>query len=137
MAGKKRRKKEFDIFYILDAITNTKEDVTNNPLFDKIYNIFMINRWLSMNSHTLMAALISNQIRHVSKKQHFYFLQNLIKKKKVYFRYKKGNKKDKKIDLIMKYYNVSDEKAQDIFAILDKKQITKIKNAFGGRKGRK
>lgn len=128
------KKKDFNIFYILDAICNTKEDITDHAQFEKEYNIFMINKWLSMHKHTIWAAYFADQIRKMSKKQHFYFVSNFIEKKRIFFRFKKGRKKAKDLKIIMDYYNISEEKAKDLVNILDKKQIKSLNDAFGGRK---
>lgn len=126
--------KQFNIFAILDAICNTKEDLTNHPLFVKTYNIFMINKWLSMHSHTLVAAYFADQINGLTKEQHFFFVQNLVEKKRIFIKYKKGKKKDKECEAIMNYFEVGIDKAHEFLQILDNKQIKLIKNAFGGKK---
>jgi len=129
------KKKIFNIFYILDCISNTKEDVTEHPLFEKEYNIYMINRWLSMSASGVIPAYFADQIRDMSKKQHFYFVRQLFgKSQETYFKYAKQNKTNKDIKIIMKYYGVSEENANEYLSILDKNQIKKIKSSFGGRK---
>ena len=129
------KKKVFNIFYILDAISNTKEDVTDHPQFEKEYNIFMINRWLSMSASGVIPAYFADQIRNMSKQQHFYFVRQLFgESKQTYFKYAKQNKKNKDTKIIMKYYGLGEEKANDVVNILDKKQIKLLEKSFGGRK---
>jgi len=129
------KKKVFNIFYILDAISNTKEDVTDHSQFEKEYNIFMINRWLSMSASGVIPAYFADQIRDMSKQQHFYFVKQLFgESKQTYFKYAKQNKKNKDTKIIKKYYRVGEEKANDFVNILDKKQIKLLEKSFGGRK---
>lgn len=130
-------KKKFDIFYILDAISNTKEDVTEHPEFEKTYNIFMINRWLSMHPHTIWGAYFADQIQGMDKKQHFYFVRELIEKKKIYIRYKKGSQKEKNLKIVMNYYEVGETEAREIVNILNSSQIKLLDKAFGGRAGKR
>ena len=132
-------KKKFNIFYILDAIANTKEDVTEHPNFEKEYNIFMINKWLSMSSAGVFVSYFADQIRSMTKEQHFYFVRELIgkHKHKVFFKYAKGNKKNKKVKIIMDYYKISEEKANEFVNILSTKQLKTLEKSFGGRTGKK
>ena len=130
-------KEKFNIFTILSAIADNKSDITDHPLFEKTYNIYMINKWLSMNASGVIAAYYGDQMHNLSKKDHFYFVRELIineSGESTYFKYAKGNKKGKNLKIIMDYFNISDEKANEIVNILDQKQLRLIKQYRGGRK---
>lgn len=129
-----KKKNELNLFKIIDAITYTKKDLTNHPLFEKSYNPFMINRWLSMSPHTAWAAFFCDQTRHLSKAQHFRFLQSLVEPKKVYIKYKKGAKTADRKDLkiIQEYYEVGEKKASEIVDILNSGQLKSLRESFGG-----
>ena len=127
------KNKKLTIFDFMNSLTNDKQDRTQDPCFEKEYNPFMMNRWLSMHKHTFWPAYFADQVRGMSKKNHFYFLRELIDKKKVFIQYKKGKKSDKQSKIIMEYYNVGFEEAEEILNQLDNKQIKLIENSFGGK----
>lgn len=141
MAQKKKTSKKktqsLSIFDFLKAITDTKEDLTTHPDFEKLYNPFMINRWLSMEKTLAIDAFYGDQILNsVSKKVHFKFLQNLIEEGKYFFQYKKAKPNDPDVNIISEYYNVNEDQAREIVNILSADQLKIIKDSFGGRKGK-
>ena len=134
MAKKKEKKKEsISIFNFIDAITYTKQDLTKHPDFQKLYNPFMIDRWLSMNKSTLNAAFYADQILSIPKENHFKFLQNTIAEEKVWLSYEKRNREYDDLEVISNYYNVSFEEAKEILFLIDVDQLELIKNSFGGK----
>ena len=139
MAPKKKSQKTNNgpsIFDYIKALTSTKEDLTTHPEFQKTYNPFMINRWLSMDKSLVYAAFYGDQIlNYVSKELHFKFLLNIIEKGHVYIQYKKPAPVDPSVKLISDYYDVSESEAKEIVYILSAEQIKIIENSFGGRKG--
>ena len=138
MAAKKKGKDRIDLFRMLDAITHTKEDLTSHPLFERSYDPFMINRWLSMHQKTAFAAFFCDQMKLVGKAQHFRFLQSILDCGKVWIRYKKGGgQTDRKtLKTVQEYFQVGEKEASEIVDILNSKQMRMIRDSFGGRAGR-
>ena len=125
-----------NLFDILNSISFNKRNLLNNSDFEKEYNVFMINRYLSMNPETLNYAGIMDQLsQYIPKKLQFIFLKNIIPKEKRFFRYiKKETKIDiKKINLIKEYFQCNEERAIEYLNILDKKEISTIKNIYKGK----
>lgn len=86
-----------NLFDILKSLT-TKKDLSKEEDFEKQYNSFMVNRYLSMNSNTVPHANIMNRYSsNIPKKQQYRFLQNTIPNKNIYFKYSKKNKLDKEL----------------------------------------
>lgn len=119
---------KIDLFTILKSITYTKEDISEHPLFQKVYDVFMVNRFLSMNIQTLAYANFLSQKTDISKLAHYKFLLYELEKKYVKFNYQKLDKTGKEdIDLICKYYKISVEKTKELLDLLSEDQLNKIK----------
>ena len=132
-----KKDKSLSIFDFLNAITKTKKDLTTHPDFEKEYNPFMINRWLSMETSLVYAAVYGDSLlnnSNIDKKLHFKFLQNVIDQGSYFIQYKKAIKDDGDINLITEYFNVNYDRAKEINYLLNVEQIEKIKQSFGGKK---
>ena len=135
MAKKEKKKSQsITIFQFLESLTYSKEDLTKHPDFQKLYNPFMINRWLGMNKETLYAATYGDRLLRmgVSKEIHFRFLISIIEKQKVWFQYEKVDKENN-LKSISDYYDIGLDEALEYLPLLDVDQIEKISNSFGGK----
>jgi hypothetical protein len=122
-------------FDYLNAINQTKEDLSNDPLFEKDYVPFIVNRGLSYFVDTCLYANELNCRSSIPKEWQFSYLLNSITKKK---RFSKWHKKDALGDnlaMVMEYYNYSTEKAKVALSILSEEQLVMIKQKFekGGK----
>lgn len=122
-----------NLFDYLNDINFDKTNIiskSDNPeLAEKLYQPFVVNRFLSYSVDCIKIANEVNQRPHCDKKLQFDFLLNTIRKKK---RFSKWEKKvdDEKLELIMKHYNYSYAKANQVVSLFTDEQITLIKNKY-------
>ena len=123
-------------FDFLNAINTTKKDlIREDPLNEKDYSPFMINRGLSYFADTVMMANEMNRHSGIPKKWQNDFLLNTISKKKRFSKWHKKDTEDKSILLIMEYYKYSTERAKEVVDILSPDQLTMIEEKLykGGK----
>lgn len=124
--------KLFDIINHISADKKEKwEEIGDSP-----YNSYMINRGLSYYSDCIMYANEMNLKWQLPKKMQYDFLFNVVDPKKKRFSKWATSKKDKQIDLISKYYNISLRKAQSIYPLLSEDTLSNIEKMLdtGGTK---
>lgn len=122
-------------FDFLNAINDSKKNLFEDPQADKDYNSFIINKGLSYFPDTVLYSNEMNRNSDIPKKWQFDFLVNSIPKKR---RFSKWHKKDdlgELINLVMKHYSYSKQKAYDVISILKPEQIEEIRQTYdnGGR----
>ena len=123
-------------FDFLNAINITKKDlITEDPLTEKEYPPFMVNRGLSYFPDTVMYANEMNRNSDIPKKWQFQFLINSISKKKRFSKWHKKDAETESLQLVMEYYGYSSEKAKEAMKILSSDQLAYIKEKLnkGGR----
>ena len=105
------------IFNILADLTFKK---TNPNIYTeadwKAYNIYMVNRWLSMNSDVTEIINFIQKYYSLDKKIHYKMLSDILPKQKLFTKYVKGKKVDKYntelVNIIAKHYEVSRKEAK-------------------------
>jgi len=123
-------------FDFINAITVTKKDLLReDPLNEKDYSPFMVNRGLSYFSDTVMMANEMNRHGGIHKIWQNDFLLNTISKKKRFSKWHKKEAEDKVVLLIMEYYKYSTERAREVLDILTPAQIKIIEEKLfkGGK----
>lgn len=123
-------------FDFINAINTTKEDLlAQDPLNEKDYSPFMVNRGLSYFPDTIMFANEMNRHPGIDKKWQFYYYLNSIAKKKRFSKWAKKDADTKPIRLIMEYYGYSSEKAKETLKILSSDQLKIIEEKLqkGGK----
>ena len=117
------------IFDILTEITYNKSDLDfKNPEIDKLYDIYMINRWISMVESYIPILDACNYIK-ITKQNHYNYLKAMIPKNKIFFKYiKKDLEVTKNYQIIAKFYKVSIDNAKLYYDLLDENDIQNIKN---------
>jgi hypothetical protein len=123
-------------FDFLNAINTTKKDLLReDPLNEKDYSPYMVNRGLSYFSDTVMMANEMNRNSGIPKKWQNDFLLNTISKKKRFSQWHKKDKNSESLQLIMEYYKYSTERAKEVLSIFTDGQIESIKQRMnrGGR----
>jgi len=132
-------KKYKNIFYHLNQITQYKNKNYWNSLNEnekKEFNIFMINRYLSMNYYWVDIINFLQKYNHSLPKNLSYILyEKIIPKEKIFLRYIK-NKNNKSIDkqiinILKKYFECSKSEVLDYLNILNKDDIKKILFYYG------
>ena len=120
------------IFDILKSISQTKVDLSTQDDFEKEYNSFMINRFLTMQIDTAYFAKITDSMPTIPKKLQYQILLKLITKKPRYFKYEKKCKDTEDLTLVKKYFNCSNSEAQVFSQFLTKDDFKEIKRLFNG-----
>ena len=122
----------------LQAINETKKPLLDSEdiMWEKKYNSFLINRCLSMHYDTVMHSNEINGFHFLPKRMQFHYFINSIRKRKRF-----GGKwlKQAKIDnleCVKEYYGYSNSKAKQALNLLSKSQIDEIKLKIykGGKK---
>lgn len=123
-------------FDFLNAINLTKKDlIRDDPLNEKDYVPFMVNRGLSYFADTVMMANEMNQHNSIPKKWQNDFLLNTVSKKKRFSKWHKKDADDRKLLLIMEYYKYSTERAKEVMDIVSPNQLKLIEEKLykGGK----
>jgi len=120
----------------LNSINQTKKNLMNeDPLSEKEYAPYIINRCLSGHIDCVMYANEMNKYNFLPKKLQYDFFINIIRKKKRFSPWLK-QEKNKDLELVKSYYGYSNEKAKQALRILTKTQLDFIKSKLetGGTK---
>ena len=123
-------------FDFLNAINDTKKDlIREDPLAEKDYVAFMINRGLSYFPDTVMYANEMNSAAHIPKQWQFDFYRIGISKRKRFSKWHKQDKIEEDVKLVMREYDYSHQKAMQIIGLLSDAQLKELreKYASGGR----
>lgn len=95
-------------------------------LNEREYAPFLVNRSLSYHQDCLLYANEMNQRFDVSHKLQYHYLLNTIRKRKRFAKWSKPELADD-LKIVMDYYTVSREKAEEYLTILSKKEIGILK----------
>lgn len=123
-------------FDFLNAINDTKKDlIKEDPHTEKDYVPFMVNRGLSYFPDTILYANEMNQFASIPKSWQFDFYRLAIPKKKRFSKWHKRDQNSEDIQMIMKEYNYSAEKAAQAIELLSETQLKEMKEKYktGGR----
>ena len=123
-------------FLYINNITNDKKDLfKDNPLAEKDYASFIVNRGLGYFHDTLMLAIMLNRYHDIPKGWQYYFLLNTITKGKRFSKWHKAEKQTESLKLVMEYYGYSPDKARQVMDILTTDQMSIIEKKLnkGGK----
>lgn len=123
-------------FDFLNSINDSKKNLfIEDPLCEKDYSPFMVNRGLSYFPDTIMHANEMNMYHDIPKKWQYDFYLSAVPKKKRFSKWAKKDKTQDAIEIIMKEYNYSERKALEVINILNTSQIDALvdKYSTGGR----
>ena len=128
----------YDLFKdYLPAINHTKKNLmdSDDPMWEKKYPAFMVNKVLSGFQDTVMLCNEMNRNHFLDRDMQFQFLLNSIRSKKRFTPYVRRSK-IKDIECVKEYYGYSNDKAKSALDILTKKQLKLIKESLykGGTK---
>ena len=123
----------------LNSINQNKQNlIDQDPLAEKKYPAYIVNKCMAQHLDTVMHANEMNQWVNLPNKLQYDFFINTVRPKK---RFSPWDKKDKidDLELIQKYYGYSVEKARQVIDILSRQQLDYIKNKLntGGYNGRR
>jgi NACalpha-BTF3-like transcription factor len=123
-------------FDFLNAINDNKKDlIRQDPSTEKDYVPFMVNRGLSYFSDTIMFANEMNQNADICKSWQFDFYRIGIPKKKRFSKWHKRDQNSDDINLVMREYGYSAQKAAAALELLTENQIKQLQEKYttGGR----
>ena len=127
----------YELKHYLKSLNETKENLmeSDDPMWEKKYSPYIINKCLAPFNDTIMLVNEMNQRHHLDSKLQYEFLLNTIRSKKRYAPWVKGDKL-KDLEYVKEYFGYSNEKAKVALSILDNDQIKTIKDSLnkGGRK---
>lgn len=101
------------------------------------YNAFIINRAFSYFTDTIFLANVMNQYAGVlPAKMQYDFLRTAIRPRKRFSKWDKKTPNTKEVDLIMRFYKYSRERAQEVVDLFTPEQLADIESKLntGGRK---
>ena len=118
----------YELKEYLNAINFTKKNVMNSddPMWEKKYPAFIVNKMLSGFSDTVMLVNEMNRNHFLDRDMQFQFLLNSIRSKKRFTPFLRANKL-KEIECVKEYYGYSNDKAKSALDILTKDDIKLIK----------
>ena len=127
----------YELKHYLKSLNETKENLmeSDDPMWEKKYSPYIINKCLAPFNDTIMLVNEMNQRHHLDSKLQYEFLLNTIRSKKRYAPWVKGDKL-KDLEYVKEYFGYNNEKAKAALRILDNDQIKTIKDSLnkGGRK---
>lgn len=105
------------IFSILADVSHKKTDPNTYTEGDwKAYNIYMMNKWLSMNPHVTEIINFIQKYYSLDKQVHYKMLSDILPKQKLFSKYIKGKKVDKYnpelVKLVASHYEISRKEAK-------------------------
>jgi len=101
--------------------------------FEKTYNSFMINRYLSMSPETVFEAQLINSTKHIPKKYQYLLLTNIIEPKKRFLKYIKQDKESddsKLVKYVSDFYYVSEDTARELLQTISEDEKKIIKQSY-------
>ena len=119
----------YDLFKdYLPAINHTKKNLmdSDDPMWEKKYPAFMVNKVLSGFQDTVMLSNEMNRNHFLDRDMQFQFLLNSIRQKKRFTPFLRASK-IKDIECVKEYYGYSNEKAKSALDILTNEQLKLIK----------
>ena len=123
-------------FDFLNAINDSKKDLLReDPLTEKDYVPFMINRGLSYFPDTILYANEMNSVASIPKQWQFDFYRLAIPKRKRFSKWHKQDKIEEDVKLVMREYDYSHQKALQIIDLLTESQLKELREKYnsGGR----
>lgn len=125
-----------NFFDFLNSINDSKEDLLKkDPLSEKDYNSFMVNRGLSYFGDTILYANEMNSRTDIPKKWQYEFYLYGIKKKRRFSKWHKKDVNGEDLKLVMQEYQYSTKRALEVLSLLTEEQLQTIreKHDTGGR----
>lgn len=110
---------------VIPAVMKTKEHVITEEN-EKDYVPFVVNRALSYHRDCVFYANQMNMLPNTPEIMQFHYLLNSVRAWKRPFQPWQKLEKNKDLESIMEYYDISPEKAKDVLKLLPQKEIEKI-----------
>lgn len=126
------------LFDLLKELQNPVQWEDRSEEFKKIYNPFMINRFVSSIEACAPFIAEITLYNSLSPKVHYTFLQSFVANRRFFFNYKayKKNKKEYSDDIlenVKKYFEIGNKDLEEYMQFLSDKDITQIHNLYQTR----
>ena len=127
----------YELKEYLNSINITKKNLMDgdDPLYERKYPAYIINKCLAPFNETIMLVNEMNKHCHLDNKLQYDFLLNSLKKQKRFASWMKASK-ERNLEYVKEYFGYNNEKARSALNILNDEQIAYIKNKLnkGGKK---
>ena len=127
----------YELKEYLNSINITKKNLmdSDDPLYERKYPAYIINKCLAPFNETIMLVNEMNKHCHLDNKLQYDFLLNSLKKQKRFASWMKASK-ERNLEYVKEYFGYNNEKARAVLNILTDEQIAtiKIKLNKGGKK---
>ncbi len=100
-------------------------------LLDEPDNMFIVNRAFSRFRDTILFANELNQCKHLDKHQQYRFLYHAVPKGKRFASWDKPEPKSDDVELIMRLYNYSRRKAEQVMSLFDAATLRELGETGG------
>lgn len=118
-------------FDFVNSINDTKKDlIKEDPMKEKEYVPFMVNRALSLFSDTILHANEMNQHVGIPADWQYHFYLSAISKKKRFSKWPKKEAQPDVLKLIMKEYNYSESKALSVYDLFSEEQLKELQEKY-------
>lgn len=124
-----------NVFDIVNNISNSRDELEFDSEVNKVYNQFIINLALSYYPDTILIADELNKHKNITNQQHYAVLFHSVAKRKRFSKWVKSKKHDD-LDLISRFYKMSNRKALEILPFHSDSDLMMIKSKLdtGGLK---
>ena len=127
----------YELKEYLNSINLSKKNLMDgdDPLYEKKYPSFIINKCLEPFNNTIMLVNEMNYHNHLDNKLQYDFLLNSLKREKRFASWMKASKV-KNLEYVKEYFGYNNQKARAALDILTDEQIATIKDKLnkGGKK---
>ena len=127
----------YELKQYLKSINEDKNNLMDgdDPLYEKKYPAFIINKCLAPFNDTIMLVNEMNYHNHLDNKLQYDFLLNSLKREKRFASWMKASKV-KNLEYVKEYFGYNNQKARAALDILTDEQIATIKDKLnkGGKK---
>ena len=126
----------YELKEYLNSINITKKNLMDgdDPLYERKYPAYIINKCLAPFNETIMLVNEMNKHCHLDNKLQYDFLLNSLKKQKRFASWMKASK-ERNLEYVKEYFGYNNEKARAALSILNDEQIAYIKTKLkkGGK----
>lgn len=125
------------LFDYLKAVTNPKVELDfSDPVVSKDYDIYMMNRWISM-CETFLPVCSQINMYDLPKEAHYKYYKSLLPQRNIFFEYIKKEKdftfEEKKI--LAKHFCANIRKIDEMIDMMDEKETKEILNIYRDQDG--
>lgn len=112
-------------FDYVNSVSHIKKDIMVTDLDEKEYEPYLVNKALSYHPDTVLYANEMNMRHSIDKKLQYQYYLNIIRPKKRFAKWVKKTD-SRELEYVKRYYNYSDEKAEQVLSVLSTQQIEQI-----------